>query len=556
MKHCTADVNGVRLHYLAAGDGEPVVLLAGWPQTSHAWRSVAARLAQQYLVIAPDLRGQGASDRPDSGYDADTIVADLFALTQQLGFERVRLAGHGLGAWAAYAYAARHRDGVAQLAVLDAPVPGFVPDALLARVPDTIAWAQLVHGDPALSEMLTAGRERALLASIFKTGTLHPGAIAPPDIEEYLRQHASSAGMRVGVAYHLAAARDEPGAKLDVPVLALGGDASMGEAMGEAMRLRAVDVRSAGIVDSGHFVLDEQPQAVAQQLADFFADGARIRFGVHTFIFTRRFGIADLPLLAQISKHGFDGVEIARYDFDDFPAEKIGHAAREQGLTCTFIAGLGAGLSTFDPDPAVRRKTVEFLQQGVEVGARLGARIFSGPLYAPSFVFSGKRRTQDEWDRGVESFRAVGETLTAHGMRMAIEPLNRYQTYYLTTQADTKAFCEAVGNPRIGVLFDMFHANIEEKDLGASLRMLGSRLHHVHASENDRGTPGSGHNPWHLVAKTLRAMHYDGWVVIESFDWENPAMANATRIWRDLAPRPCDVAWDGLPYLKSTFESA
>lgn len=554
MLHRTANVRGVPLHYLEAGSGEPVVLLSGWPQTSHAWRDVIPLLAERYRVLALDLRGQGASAAPEFGYDALSPASDLWAFTDGLGIDCAHVAGHGLGAWAALAYAAVHRDRVSNLALLDAPLPGLIPDGLLDRLPGVIAWAAAAGAEPELGRQLAGGREELVLRGLF-ADALRPHAIA---VDEYVRWHANAAAFAAGAAYHRAVAERslddiEP---LDVPVLALAGAESMGERLATALRARARDVTAVSIPEAGHFLPEEQPAVVAQQLQTFFQGHQGMHFGAHTFIFTRRFGMADLSILPQLRSHGFDGVEIARYDFDDFPVARIAHAVRENGLACTLVVGQNPGASTFDADPAVRAKAVRFLQTAVQIGAELGAQMVSGPVYAPSFAFSGKRRTADEWARGIESFRIVGNSLTEHKLRLAIEPLNRYQTYFLNTQADTKKFCEEVGHPGIGVLFDMFHANIEEKDLGASLRMLGPRLFHVHAAENDRGIPGSGHNPWRTVARTLREMHYTGWVVIESFTWLDPVMANNARVWRDLAPLPCDIAYDGLPFLKKTFGGA
>lgn len=551
MQHRTAGVRGATLHYLEAGAGEPVLLLAGWPQTSHAWRDVVPLLAQRYHVLALDVRGQGASATADFGYDALSLASDLWAFTSALGLESVHLAGHGLGAWTALVYATVYPERVSTLALLDAPLPGFVPAAELRRIPAAIAWPVAAAAEPELGTQLGAGREEALLRGLFADAP-RPAAVA---VDEYARWHANPSSFAVGVAYHRAVAERplddiEP---LDVPVLALGGAASMGADLARAMRSRARDVTAVTIADAGHFLPEEQPAVVAQQLQTFFDGRHGLRFGAHTFIFTRRFGIADLDLLPQLRSHGFDGVEIARYDFDDFPVARIARAVRESGLACTLVVGQNPGASTFDADPAVREKAVHFLQTAVQIGAELGVQMISGPVYSAGYAFSGKRRTADEWARAIESFRIVGTSLTEHKLRLAIEPLNRYQTYFLNTQADTKRFCEDVGHPGIGVLFDMFHANIEEKDLGASLRMLGPRLFHVHASENDRGIPGSGHNAWRTVARTLRELHFNGWVVIESFTWDDPVMANAARVWRDLAPRPCDIAFDGLPFLKSTF---
>src|SRR5208282_5891731 len=133
-----------------------------------------------------------------------------------------------------------------------------------------------------------------------------------------------------------------------------------------------------------------------------------------------------------------------------------------------------------------------------------GARVFCGPMYSPVGYLPGRRRTADEWKWAVEGFQALGDTLAAHRMTLAIEPLNRFETYFLNTAADAALLCDQVGHPNIGILFDTFHANIEEKGIGAGIRAVGKHLRHMHTCENDRGIPGSGHVEWAGVFEALR----------------------------------------------------
>jgi D-psicose/D-tagatose/L-ribulose 3-epimerase len=139
---------------------------------------------------------------------------------------------------------------------------------------------------------------------------------------------------------------------------------------------------------------------------------------------------------------------------------------------------------------------------------------------------------------------------------LAIEPLNRFEAYFLNTAEDAARLCEEVGHPRVGVLFDTFHANIEEKDLGAAIVRLGRHIKHVHACENDRGIPGTGHVEWNCVFPALKQIGYDGWVVIESFGFAIEAIAAAACIWRDIAPTPESIAWEGVKFLKRAAAAA
>lgn len=275
-----------------------------------------------------------------------------------------------------------------------------------------------------------------------------------------------------------------------------------------------------------------------------------MKIGLNTLLFTAGFDREHLPLLKQVKQWGFDGIEIARFSFDGFPAEEIGRAVRDEGLECTFCSALTGDLSLVSADAGVRQRATDFIRQGAETAARLGATSFIGPFCAPVGQLLGRRRTEDEWSRAVEGLRSIVPTLEACGVTLANEPLNRFETYFLNTCADARRLCDEVGSPRHGVLFDTFHANIEEKTAGAAIDALGGHLAHVHACENDRGAPGSGHVAWLEVFAALNRANYDGWVVIESFGSRIPEIAAAACIWRDLAESPEALAREGLAFLR------
>jgi D-psicose/D-tagatose/L-ribulose 3-epimerase len=162
----------------------------------------------------------------------------------------------------------------------------------------------------------------------------------------------------------------------------------------------------------------------------------------------------------------------------------------------------------------------------------------------------GRPRTKDEWKWAVAGLKAVGQTAEDLGVTIAVEYLNRFETYFLNTAGDGARLCDEVNHPRVGILADTFHQNIEEKHLGAAFRSLGRRLKHVHTCENDRGIPGSGNVQWQAVFEALRDLDYDGWLVIESFGFSIKEIAAAACIWRDLAPSPEAIAFEGVQFLK------
>ncbi|WP_009633997.1 sugar phosphate isomerase/epimerase family protein [Synechocystis sp. PCC 7509] len=275
-----------------------------------------------------------------------------------------------------------------------------------------------------------------------------------------------------------------------------------------------------------------------------------MKFGVHTFLWTKTFDLSNAAILPQIKEQGFDGVEIARYQFDDFPAAKIGEQLRNNGLECTLCCGLTAGLSLIDDDFGVRQRTISFIKQAVEIAVTLGATTLVGPLVAPIGYFCDRRRTQKEWQFAIEGLQQLGETLVQHGVQLAIEPLNRYQTYFLNTLNDGVELCQAVNHPNIGLLADVFHANIEEKNIAEAIFNAKEYVKHVHVCENDRGIPGTGHIDWQGIFAVLHKIEYDRWIVIESFNFKDPQLAAATRTWRDLASTPEAIAFEGLAFLK------
>jgi len=275
-----------------------------------------------------------------------------------------------------------------------------------------------------------------------------------------------------------------------------------------------------------------------------------MKLGVNTFIWSAEFTRAQLDLLPRIKEHGFDGVEVPMFDPAGFPAAEIREAVAANGLECTVCSIIPAGRNLVSDDPEVRRRTRQHLHDSIEATAEVGARLIDGPLYSPVGYLPGRRRTPDEWKWAIDGYQSVTATLEACGVTLAIEPLNRFETYFLNTASDAAALCDAVGHPRVGVAFDTFHANIEEKNLARACRLLGAHLKHVQISENDRGTPGSGHIDWTSLLGTLRDLGYDEWLTIESFGPSLGAFSAAVAIWRDIEPTPDSIAFDGVRFLR------
>jgi len=281
-----------------------------------------------------------------------------------------------------------------------------------------------------------------------------------------------------------------------------------------------------------------------------------VKFGVNYYIWASGIDRDLFRRLPSIRQHGFDGVELPLIWPDRTPLADLRQALEENRLDCTFCSVVPQDLSAISADAAVRRKTREHVADCVRAAGEAGAKILAGPLYSPVGFLPGRRRTEDEWKWAVEFYQSLGGALDSSDITLAVEPLNRFETYFLNTAADAVRLAAEVRHPRVGLLFDTFHANIEEKDVAAALRSVAPYLKHFHASENDRGIPGSGHTDWPGVFAALRDLRYDGWVTIESFGFALGDISAAASVWRDLAPSAEAIAFEGVEFLKRGMAGA
>lgn len=280
IEHHHARLSGVALHYVTAGQGDPVVLVHGWPSTWYEWRHVIPLLAGGYRVIAPDLRGLGDSSRPADGFDKKTLAADLWELLSgTLGLKAWHLVGHDWGGPVAFALAAAHPEAIRTLALLDVTPPGIGPDFSQGGK----RWHHAFHMTPDLPEALVLGREREYLGWFYETFSWQRGAIGPADIDEYMRTYTQPGALRAGFAFYRNMPRDAEdnrallaaGLRLPMPVLGVGGGRAEARGRGgepeAALREVADDVTGAVLTDCGHFIPEEKPQELAALLLGHFA---------------------------------------------------------------------------------------------------------------------------------------------------------------------------------------------------------------------------------------------------------------------------------------------
>ncbi len=261
-------------------------------------------------------------------------------------------------------------------------------------------------------------------------------------------------------------------------------------------------------------------------------------------------GRAPRALFSRIRDWGFDGVELFLSPEEPANIPAVTRTLDHLNLERTTCSVLPREVHLVSSDATVRAQGVEFLKKCVDRTAELGAHLMCGPIYAGLGLMTGRRRTPEEWNWALQGLRVVAAHAQQRGVTLCLEPLNRFETYFLNTQADAARLVHDIGAPNVRIHFDTFHANIEEQNPAASLRAIASELGHVHISENDRGIPGTGHNDWRGVLLSLKEIGYNGWLTIESFAQPEPELAAAAAIWRDLAPSGDDLALRGLQFIK------
>ncbi len=276
FQHRMVDVGDVRIHALVGGDGPPLVLLHGFPQTWWEWRKLMPALARRHTVVALDLRGAGHSDCPQGGYDKATLAGDVHGVMSALGFRRYAVCGHDIGAMAALALAFTQRDAVSRLMILDAPMPGWSQwDTIFA---DPKVWHFGFHMKRDLPERLLLGREYDYVSTFIFDRAIDHGAHATEDLEVFARAFAQPGNTRGGLEWYRAFPMDHANAlawkrhPLMIPVLALGGEHRWGPKIVAMLEEFAADVSGGSIAECGHWLPEERPAETSDAMLRFLGD--------------------------------------------------------------------------------------------------------------------------------------------------------------------------------------------------------------------------------------------------------------------------------------------
>jgi D-psicose/D-tagatose/L-ribulose 3-epimerase len=281
-----------------------------------------------------------------------------------------------------------------------------------------------------------------------------------------------------------------------------------------------------------------------------------VRIGVNTWVWCSPLTTDELARIApRVAEMGFDIIELPIEAEDGFDYREARSVASGLGLGVTTCAVIGPDRDLISPDESVRAGGAAYVRHCVDAAVAMGSASVAGPLY--SGVGRTWQSSPDERARDMEllvsQLRPLAEYAGDHGVTLCLEPLNRFETSFINLTAQGVEVVDLVDHPALGLLLDTFHMNIEERSLGEAIRAAGHRLRHLHACENDRGAPGSGHVPWTEVASACREIGYDGPVVIESFTSEVKSIARAAAVWRPFAESQDDLASDGLRFLRELF---
>jgi len=277
-----------------------------------------------------------------------------------------------------------------------------------------------------------------------------------------------------------------------------------------------------------------------------------MKFGVHIALWMKTWNDDIIPYLDEAARLGFEGAELSLLGMTDTNITHIRRVLHDLRLDVTCTTGLSEAHDITSADPAIRRAGVQYLESAIRTAEALGSPLLSGVIYAPWGKRTMAHRTE-RWERSVKALKQIAPLAAAHGVTLGIEAVNRFETDLVNTAAQASGMADAIGEPNVGVLLDTYHMNIEEKNLGEALRKGRHTLVHLHAVENDRGAPGSGHVPWEEVATALREIRYDGWVTLEMFIQANQPVSPDLAIWRTIEDDPTDAAARGLSFLREAL---
>ncbi len=274
-----------------------------------------------------------------------------------------------------------------------------------------------------------------------------------------------------------------------------------------------------------------------------------MKFGMNLLLWGTEINESLFPVLEQIKALGFDGVEVPIFDTDPTHWYKWREKLDELELDRIAVTICGPDFNQISPDPAMRKATLERNKLAVDCAMVLGANLLNGPYHSALGQFTGQPASEQEWRWAVDNLRELADYADSFGITLGLEYLNRFESYLVSSSDELIKLVEDIDHPACKIMFDTFHANIEEKNLGDAIRKLAKHLVHVQVSENDRSTVGTGNVNWEDVFKALNEIKYDGWLSVEAFS-QKLAVAN---IWRKMFDSETQLMKDSLSFLKNSL---
>lgn len=279
-----------------------------------------------------------------------------------------------------------------------------------------------------------------------------------------------------------------------------------------------------------------------------------MKYGIHLSTYTKSWSDDVLKYINISRELGYHGVEFPLMDPKSFQVIKAKKLLIENELTCTCGTGMNLNRDISSPDEGIRNNGIDHLKTCIDICNTLETDCLGGVLYAPWGEYKTRESGKDHIKRSLETLSELGNYAEKKGVVLALEMINRYETYFLNNVEDGKRYLKEINNANVKLHFDTFHGNIEEKNMKQALLKGGKDIYHVHFSENDRGIPGTGQINWNAIKEGLGEIGYDRWITVENFVMPNCEVGKDTFIWRAIEKDGMTVAKESIEFIKNLFE--
>ncbi|WP_461206843.1 sugar phosphate isomerase/epimerase family protein [Clostridium sp. DL1XJH146] len=279
-----------------------------------------------------------------------------------------------------------------------------------------------------------------------------------------------------------------------------------------------------------------------------------MKFGIHLSTFTKEWSEDVLKYLPTVKKYGYDGVEFPLMSPKDFDVKKAKKLLNDNSLLCTCGTGMNPSRDISSEDASIRKNGIDHLKNCIDICNELESDALAGVLYAPWGQFKTRSEGKDDIKRSLEALNIMGEYGKEKGVVLALEILNRYETYFINTVKEGKEYLNKINSDNVKLHFDTFHSNIEERNLYSAITEGGKDIYHVHFCENNRGIPGTGNIDWNRVKDGLNKIGYDRWITLENFVMPECGVGKDVYIWREIEKNGDKAAREGIKFMRKLFQ--